>query len=63
MGVSRSPMRAADAEQLDDRPALPDHAMAAIPQVGAAAMEEDLAAHGSPGQPHPLGHSPHELLI
>jgi hypothetical protein len=37
--------------------------LAAIPQVGPAAMEEHAATHVNNGQHHATGHLPHELLI
>jgi hypothetical protein len=37
--------------------------LAAIPQVGPAAMEQHAASNVDNAQHHALGHSPHELLI
>jgi VCBS repeat-containing protein len=60
-----TPIEAVEPEQLNDWPVLPGHAggLAAIPQVGPAAMEEHAASHGNNGQHHAIGHLPHELLI
>jgi hypothetical protein len=52
-------------EQRNDWPVLLGHAgdVAAIPQVGPAAMEEHAASHVNNGEHHAIGHLPHELLI
>jgi VCBS repeat-containing protein len=58
-------IEAVEVEQLNDRPVFPGHAggLAAIPQVGPAAMEQHAASNVDNAQHHALGHSPHELLI
>ena len=63
--VPSTPIEAVELEQLNDWPVLPGHAgdLAAIPQVGPAAMEEHAASHVNNGQHHAIGHLPHELLI
>jgi hypothetical protein len=64
-GAPSTPVEAAELEQLNDWPVLLGHAddLAAIPQVGPAAMEEHAASHVNNGQHHAIGHLPHELLI
>ena len=64
-GAPSTPIEAVELEQLNDWPVLLGHAgdLAAIPQVGPAAMEEHAASHVNNGQHHAIGHLPHELLI
>ena len=64
-GTPSTPIEAVELEQLNDWPVLLGHAgdLAAIPQVGPAAMEEHAASHVNNGQHHAIGHLPHELLI
>jgi VCBS repeat-containing protein len=64
-GDPPAPIETAGLEQPNDWPVLPGQAgeLAAIPQVGPAAMEEHAATHVNNGQHHATGHLPHELLI
>jgi hypothetical protein len=64
-GDPPSSIEAVEIEQLIDRPVLSGLAagLAAIPQVGPAAMEEHAASHVNKGQHHASEHLPHELLI
>jgi hypothetical protein len=64
-GAPSTPTEAVELEELNDWPVLPIDAgdLAAVPQVGPAAMEEHAASHVNNGQHHAIGHLPHELLI
>ena len=64
-GAPSTPIEAVELEQLNDWPVLLGHPgdLAAIPQVGPAAMEDHAASHVNNGQHHAIGHLPHELLI
>ncbi|UPK06395.1 LuxR C-terminal-related transcriptional regulator [Bradyrhizobium sp. 170] len=62
-GAPSTPIEAVELEQLNDWPVGPAGDLAAILQVGPAAMEEHAASHVNNGQHHAIGHLPHELLI
>ena len=64
-GAPSTPIEAVELEQLNNWPVLLGHpsVLAAIPQVGPAAMEDHAASHVNNGQHHAIGHLPNELLI
>ena len=59
-----TPTAAVELEELNDTPVLLVHGaeLAAILEMGSAAMEEHATSHDNNGQHHSIAHLPHELL-
>ncbi|MEH2554377.1 VCBS repeat-containing protein [Bradyrhizobium algeriense] len=57
-----TPTAAVELEELNGTPVLRGAELAAILEMGAAAMEEHATSHDNNGQHHSIAHSPHELL-
>jgi len=59
-----TPTAAVELEELNDTPVLLVHGaeLAAILEIGSAAMEEHATSHDNNGQHHSMAHLPHELL-
>ncbi|WP_108516465.1 LuxR C-terminal-related transcriptional regulator [Bradyrhizobium algeriense] len=57
-----TPTAPVELEELNDTPVLHGAKLAAILEMGSAAMEEHATSHDNNGQHHSIAHSPHELL-